>query len=104
MRVSAMAMAIVGMALGAPAAWADITVESAANKVVVHASATRLAAWKPTVEGLVILAEGAGDVEITSMPAGWAGDVIDQAGMHGVYLHGKEPTGWTALQEGAQWL
>lgn len=92
------------MMAAAVTAHADMTVEMAAGKVVVRATAGKLVAWKPTKEGLAVLVEGDGDVNILKLPDGWQGDMLEQAGMYGVFIRGKAPTSWSALQEEGEWL
>lgn len=90
---------------GVASARADVTVDTVDEKVVIHAEASRVAAWKATRDGLALLAEGNGDVQITKLPSGWQGDVIEQNGMHGVFLRAKAGAStWTAMQENGKWL
>lgn len=83
---------------------ADVSVDTVDGKVVVHAASARVAAWRPVRDGIAVMAEGEGDVQIVKLPPKWQGDVIEEGGMHGVYLHGGSAGAWTALQEGGKWI
>lgn len=97
------AWAFLVLVSGAVAAYADVTVETRDDQVVIGVQSPRVVAWKPTREGIAVLAEGEGEVQIVSLPGGWQGDVLEQNGMHGVFLRGRAAS-WSAVQESGKWL
>lgn len=96
-------LALLALALPVVSAHADVRVESADGRVLLRASAARVAAWKSSPRSLVLLAQGSGHVDLAAVPRPLQAEAIEQNGYHGVIVRGVEGA-WTALQQGDQWL
>lgn len=105
MRQAFLIILILGaMLCGSVWAATSVQVEQIDGKTLIHATATRLAAWRPVADGLVVVVPAdSGSVEIGNLPDGVTADKVLQNGLTGVVVHGVTNS-WQVVQDGANWL
>lgn len=78
---------------------------AADGKVIVRATAGRLAAWRPAANALIVAVPAdSGHVEIGQLPAGVQAQKLEQASLNGIVLQGVPNTSWQVVQDGANWV
>ncbi len=87
------------------AAWAapSLQVTSVDGKVMISAEAARLAAWRPTVDGLMVVVPVGAEVKIGTMPDTISVQQATDNGLQAVLVRGVESS-WNVVQDGQKWL
>ena len=96
---------LVALLLGVQPLWAapGMEVRSADGRVVIDVEAERLAAWRPTPKGLIVVMPEGGPVVLGNLPAGVTAEALSNNGLQGVLVHGVEGS-WRVVQDGPRWL
>lgn len=96
---------VVAVLMAPAAAWAapGLQLDHVDGKLVVRAEAPRMAAWRPTADGLMVVIPAGGDVKIGAMPADIRVQQTTDGGLQAVLVRGVEGS-WKVVQDGANWL
>lgn len=89
-----------------PALWAApaMQVTQADGKMMVRATAAKLAAWRPAPDTLVVVIPAeSGELDIGALPSGVKAEKLAQGSLSGVVLTGVNGS-WQVVQDGANWL
>ncbi len=87
------------------AAWAapGLQVENVDGKLLIRAEAPRMAAWRPTADGLMVVVPAGGEVKIGTMPDTVNVQQATDSGLQVVLVRGVESS-WKVVQDGPNWL
>lgn len=103
-------MKILGLILAStalvPTLWAApaMQISQVDGKMMVRATAAKLAAWRPAADTLIVVIPAeSGELDIGALPSGVNAEKLMQGNLSGVVLTGVSGS-WQVVQDGANWL
>ncbi|TKW60690.1 MAG: hypothetical protein DI628_07265 [Blastochloris viridis] len=99
------AMHVAAVLVVPTAVWAapGLQIDAVDGKLLIRAEAARMAAWRPSVDGLIVVVPAGGEVKIGTLPATVNVQRTTDNGLQAVLVRGVESS-WKVVQDGTNWL
>ncbi len=94
---------LLSCALGPLWAAPSLDIRSVDGKVLLDAQTERLAAWRPTPKGLIVVMPEGGEILVGTLPPGVVVEKVANNGLQGVLVFGVESS-WRVVKDGPRWL